>query len=335
MAIARTLTLPQRLLTVLEGEGLVNDATALIMLSFAIAATVTGVFSAPDALASFGIIVVAETAWGYAVGWAMLRLRHRVGNPQIEIMLSLLTPFIAFWPPHAYGASGVIAALVAGLYVSWHGPRFISPATRLQGYFVWGLISHGLEGLVFVLTGLQAQRIVADLDGAGWQRLAIAGAVVSVVVIVVRFAWVFPATYVPRRLFASFRRRNPDPPWQQTFFIAFTGIRGSISLVAALSIPLMMGDAPFPERKLILFTTFCVIVVTLVGQGLTLPKLLPKLGLVKAGEAEAATNKRREVQARIAGVEAALAELDRLAESGADPAAVAALRRRHCDRRAE
>ena len=335
MAIGRSLTLPQRLLTILEGEGLVNDATALILLSFAVAATVTGTFSLPEALSSFAVIVLAELAWGYAVGWLMLRLRCRVGNPQIEIMLALLTPYVAFWPPHFLGGSGVIAALVAGLFVSWHGPRFISPATRLQGYFVWGLIAHGLEGLVFLLTGLQAQRITSELDAGGWQRLATAGAVVSIVVIVVRFLWVFPATYVPRMLFASLRRRNPAPPWQQTFFIAFTGIRGSISLVAALSIPLLAGEAAFPERELILFTTFCVIGVTLIGQGLSLPRLLQWLGLVAAGEAEARANKEREVQGRIEGVEAALAELDRLEARGADPNTVAVLRRRHRDRRAE
>ena len=136
-------------------------------------------------------------------------------------------------------------------------------------------------------------------------------------------------------LFASLRRRNPAPPWQQTFFIAFTGIRGSISLVAALSIPLLAGEAAFPERELILFTTFCVIGVTLIGQGLSLPRLLQWLGLVAAGEAEARANKEREVQGRIEGVEAALAELDRLEARGADPNTVAVLRRRHRDRRAE
>ncbi|MBC7506526.1 MAG: Na+/H+ antiporter [Sandarakinorhabdus sp.] len=335
VAISRSLSLPQRLLTILEGEGLVNDATALILLSFAVAATVTGDFSAADALGSFAAIVLSELAWGAATGWAMLRLRQRVGNPQIEIMLALMTPFIAFWPAHVLGGSGVIAALVAGLYVSRHGARFISPATRLQGYFVWGLVAHGLEGLVFLLTGLQAHRILSGLDQSSWQRLVVAGAVVSLVVIAVRFLWVFPATYGPRWLFASLRRRDPYPPWQQTLFIAFTGIRGSISLVAALSIPLLAGDAPFPDREMILFTTFCVIVVTLVGQGLSLPWLLPRLGLVAAGEAEARTNKAREVAARIIGVEAALTELERLEGAGADAAAVAVLRRRHRDRHAE
>ena len=335
MAIARTLTLPQRLLTILEGEGLVNDATALILLSFAIAATISGTFSAFAALADFATIVAAEIVWGYATGAILLRLRHRVGNSQIEIMLSLLTPFVAFWPPHVLGGSGVIAVLVAGLYVSWHGPRFISPATRLQGYFVWGLIAHALEGLVFVLTGLQAQPIVAGLDSAGWQRLAIAGAVVSLVVVLVRFVWVFPATYLPRLILTSIRRREPRPPWQNPFFIGFAGIRGSISLVAALSIPLAVGSAPFPERELILFTTFCVIVVTLVGQGLSLPPLLRWLALITAGETEAADAKAREVQARIAGIDAALAELQRLQNTGADPAAVAVLRRRYRDRRTE
>ena len=331
MAIARRLGLPQRVLTVLEGEGLVNDATALILFSFALAAVETGGVDVPEALATFALTVAGEAAWGVALGWGSLRLRWLVRDPQVEIVLALLVPYVAFWPPHALGGSGVTAAVAAGLFVSWNGPRFISVPTRLQGYFVWGLVVHLVEGLVFLLTGLQAHVVADALAASGWRRVALAGLVFSAVVVLVRFLWVFPATYLPR-LVPAVARRDPNPPWQYPFLIGFTGIRGVVSLAAALSIPYTINGEPFPERGLILFTTFCVIFVTLVGQGGLLPAVIRWLGLQAAGAAEAAEDTVREVAARVAGVEAALRRLDALERAGAPPGVVAGLRRRHRDR---
>ena len=332
MTIARRLNLPTRLLTILEGEGLVNDATALILFTFAIGAVLTGGISLSSAAQSFAVIIAGELAWGLSVGWLLLRLRYRARDPQIEIMLALLTPFVAFWPPHMLGGSGVLAAVSAGLYVSWNGPRLISAPTRLQGYFVWGLVTHLIESLLFLLTGPQAKTIVGSLTGAEWQRLAYASAIVSIVIIVVRLAWVYPAIYVPRWISAGIRHREPRPTSGSVFLIGFTGIRGTVSLAAAPSVPLVANEAPFPGRALILFVTFGVIVVTLVGQGSALPWLIGCLGLADVGRAEAGRAKVHEIRARIAGVRAALSELDRLERAGAAPAAVAALRRRHEDR---
>ncbi len=309
MAIARRLTVPQRILTVLEGEGLVNDATALILFSFALAAVENGRISVAAAAASFALIVIGELSWGVAVGWAMLRLRRLAKDPQVEIVLALLTPYLAFWPPHALGGSGVLAAVATGLYVSWNGPRFIAPATRLQGYFVWGLVVHLVEGVVFLLTGLQAHVILRGLGSAGWAWALLVGLAISLVVMAVRFVWVFPATYLPRWLVPAIRARDPAPGWQYPFLIGFTGIRGAVSLAAALSIPLTVNGAPFPDRDLVLFATFLVILVTLVGQGTALPHVIARLGLAKAGGAEAAEDKRREVAARVEGVKAVLARL--------------------------
>ena len=160
-------------------------------------------------------------------------------------------------------------------------------------------------------------------------------ALISAVVVIVRFIWVFAATYLPRWLFASVRRHDPYPPWPEPFFIGYTGIRGVVSLAAALSIPYLLGDAGYPYRNLILFITFIVIAVTLIGQGSLLPWVIGRLDLANAGAAEAAEALGREVQARIAGVDAALAALDQQEALGAPPAAVAALRRRHRDRREE
>ncbi len=334
MAIARRLQMPQRLLTVLEGEGLVNDATALILFAFAVGAVASGGVSLPNALATFAAIVVGELVWGVVVAWLALRVRRWAKSPQSEIILALLTPYLAFWPPHALGGSGVLAAVAAGLFVSWNGPRLIAPATRLQGYFVWGLVTHGIEGLLFLLIGLQAKTVVNGVADLGWERLVGAAGVVTTVVIAIRFVWVFPATYLSR-LIPSVRRSDPTPHWRNPFLIAFLGIRGVVSLAAALSIPERAGSAPFPERELILFVTFVLIVVTLVGQGAVVPPVIRALGLADEGAREAEAAKKAEVAARLKGIDAVLAEIDGFAAAGEPAAAIRALRRRHADRRAE
>ena len=185
----------------LEGEGLVNDATALILFSFAIAAVTEGRhFSLVEAGGEFLAIVLGEIAWGLFLGWSALRLRRWASDPRVEMVFALLTPFAAFWIPEALGGSGVLATVTCGLFVSWNGPRFISPATRLQGYFVWDLMVYLVESVVFLLTGLQA-RVVADSPGPG--RMGASGgacAAVCAVIIAVRFIWVYLATYLPRWL---------------------------------------------------------------------------------------------------------------------------------------
>lgn len=333
MAIARSLQTPKRLLTILEGEGLANDATALILVSFAIAAVESGRFSLVAATEQFTLIVVGELLLGATIGWATLRIRAWIGNPQVEITLSLLTPFIAFWPPHAVGGSGVLAALAAGLWVSWNGPKSITPATRLQGYFVWGLLSHTLEGILFLLIGLQVHTILAGLRGTGLQHALAAAGIVVTVVVLVRFLWVFAVSYLPRLI--PFVRYNAAPDWRSDFFVAFTGIRGSVSIVAAFSIPLTIAAKPFPDRNLILFVALSVVVFTLVAQGILLERVLHHLGLSNEGRIEREASTGREVAARIIAIEAVLGELDRLAAHGAAPQRVSPLRKRHQDRLAE
>ena len=184
----------------------------------------------------------------------MLRLRRWVNDPLIEILLSVLTPFLAFWPPAHLGGSGVLATVAAGLYTSWNGPRLISPATRLQGVFFWEFFTYVLEGMVFLITGLQARAVISRISDYPISDLAIAVAVVTASVILARFVWVFPATYLPRWIFPAIRRKDPSPPWQWVFLLAFIGIRGIVSLAAALAIPLVIATGqPFPHRDLILF----------------------------------------------------------------------------------
>lgn len=334
MAIARRYAVPGRVLTILEGEGLVNDATALILFSFAVAAVTSGTFSLPNAVGAFLVIVTGEIVWGLCVGWASLALRHWAADTRVEMVISLLAPFAAFWVPESLGGSGVLATVTCGLFVSWNGPRFITPATRLQGFFVWDMVVYLVEGVIFLLMGLQARMIAERLRGGDWHRILIASAAVCLVVIVVRFIWVFAVTYLSRILPKPLRVRQTMPPWRSVFLVAFTGIRGVVSLAAALSIPFLAGGKPFPERDMLLLVTFAVILVTLVGQGLSFSWVIRKLGLIAEGQRELEEAKKREVAARVKSIDAALKWLDDVEGAASQPDTVLALRRRHEDRRA-
>ena len=314
LSIARRLQLPRRFLAILEGEGLVNDASALILYRFAITAVSLGVFSMSHAIGTFAAIVGGEILWGIGVGWAVLRLRRWVKDPRIEIMLSILTPFLAYFPPEQMGGSGVLATVTTGLYISWNGLRLISAATRLQGIFFWGFLMYLTEAFVFLLTGLQARALVGGIHGSSISQLAVPALIVCAVVIVARFIWMFPATYLPRLLIPSVARADPSPPWQWPVALAFTGVRGIVSLAAALAIPLTTasGEA-FPDRDRILFLTFSVILVTLVGQGLLLPAVMRALGFAHAGRRERKTERIAEFDARRQSIEAASHHLDELA----------------------
>jgi CPA1 family monovalent cation:H+ antiporter len=334
LSIARRMQLPRRILVILEGEGLANDATALILYRFAVVTVSVGSFSLGRAVGTFVAIVAGEILWGIGVGWMMLRLRRWVRDPRIEIMLSVLTPFIAFWPPEQLGGSGVLATVTAGLYISWNGLWLISAATRLQGIFFWDFLIYLIEGLVFLITGLQARKLIEGMGYHSARELLLSAALVSAVVIVTRFVWLYPATYLPRWLVPAIQRRDPSPPWQWPFVIAFTGIRGIVSLAAALAIPLTLANGqPFPGRDLILFLTFCVILVTLVGQGLALPAVIRALGLANAGRRERHTDRLEEFAARQQAIEAALDRLDRLTtERGLPEDVIKPLRAQHRDR---
>jgi monovalent cation/hydrogen antiporter len=317
LSIARRLQIPRRILTILEGEGLANDATALVVYRFAVVAVSAGSVSLSHASALFSLIMVGEVLWGVAVGWLMLHLRHWARDTHIEVTLSLLTPFVAFWPPEHLGGSGVLATVACGLYVSWNGQRLISSATRLQGVFFWDFLIYIVEGLVFLVTGLQARAIVLGIAGYSTWDLAMAAGIVSAVVIGARFLWIFPAAY----LMVLGRQRNEAVSqavsWQHAFTLAFTGIRGVVSLAAALSLPVLIDSgAAFPARDLILFLTFAVILVTLVGQGLAFPGVITWLGLAHAGRREHSRDLMDEFKARRAAIKAALGKLEELAGQG-------------------
>jgi CPA1 family monovalent cation:H+ antiporter len=331
LAIVRQLGIPRRLLVVLDGEGVANDATALILYRFAVAAVGTGVFSLGQAAGTFVLIVVGEICYGIAVGWLSLHLRRWARDPRVEITLSLMTPYVAFLVPAHLGGSGVLATVATGLYVSWNGPLLIPAATRLQGIFFWDLMVYVLEGLIFLVTGLQLRTLLDRPDIFPFYEPILAVVFTVMVIVAARFVWVYPAVYLPRWLSAAVSRRDPLPPWQWTFFLSFVGIRGVVSLAAALAIPLSTSaGAPFPDRDRILFITFGIIVVTLVGQGLLLPSVVGWLGLGRHAADERDREQKAELAARSDALQAAQSRLEQLAADNRISSEVLAnLRARH------
>lgn len=331
IAILRHLSLPQRLTTVLEGESLINDATALVMFGFALTALATGSFSLAAASLKFIVVVCGEVALGILVAWAVLHLRDRANDARAEVLLAIATPFIAFWPPHALGGSGVVACVTAGLWVSWNGRRLIRPSTRLQGYFIWDLVNWVVEAMLFLLTGLQARAVIERVAGHSWREALVASALVIATIIIVRFVWVFSATYISRLLPGTPAAETPRG-WRTPFVVSYAGLRGVVSLAAALSLPLMIDGREFPHRDLVLFVTFAVIAVTLLGLGTTFAPLVRALGVAQSGVAEAVSNKRAERAVRLEGVTAVLAALKACIGRFAPTAALKALCNRHSDR---
>jgi len=315
LAIARKLGLPRRMLVVLEGEGLANDATTLILYRFAVVAISTGAFSLPKAAGTFGAILVAELVFGLVIGWLSLRMRHRARDPQVEITLSLLTPYVAYLIPEHFGGSGIIATVACGLYISWNGPLLISAATRLQGIFFWDLMIYLIEGLLFLLTGFQMRLLIEKSKAFPFADIVLATALVTIVIIVARFVWVYAAIYAPRWLSAGLRKRDPAPSWRWTFVVAFTGVRGAVSLAAALALPFALPSGEvFPSRDLILFVSFNIILITLVGFGLCLPVVVKLLGMAAAGRDEHIAEHEAELAARREALANALASLDAMTD---------------------
>lgn len=306
-AIAERLGLPPRLVALIEGESLVNDGTALVAYRFAVAAVVTGAFSLFDASWHFVLNVVGGIAVGLAVGYLIRQLRKRIENPPVEITIALLSGYFGYLPAQALGVSGVLAAVTVGIYMGWHTPELTTAQTRLQGQAVWEIVFLLLNGLLFALVGLQLPTVVDALSGRSTAQLLGYAAVVSGVVMGARILWMV-GTYVVALLSRRAREDDPAPSWQAKAVIAWSGMRGAVSLAAALALPLATdAGASFPDRNLIIFLTFGVIFATLVLQGLTLAPLIRVLALHDGGLGE-----REEAKARIRAAEAALERLQEL-----------------------
>jgi CPA1 family monovalent cation:H+ antiporter len=295
--------------TIIEGESLVNDSTALIAYKFAIAAVLTGSFSTGEAVLEFGIDAVMGVAIGLAVGFGVAEIRRRIEDAPTEITISLVTPYFSYLPAEAAGASAVLAAVTTGIYLGWNSPQLISPSTRIQAFAVWEILVFVLNSLLFVLVGLQLPSVVDGISGEPAATIAGYAVLISAVVIGVRIVWVFPLTYLRLAVARGLRARDPVPPWRDVTLVAWTGMRGAVSLAAALAIPLTTDEgAAFPHRDLIIFLTFSVITATLLLQGLSLPAVIRALG-VRGGDATACD----EDMARLLASRAALERLDELA----------------------
>jgi Na+/H+ antiporter len=312
-AVARRLGVPRRAVAIIEGESLVNDGTALVLFRFAVAAVVTGSFSLLDASASFVWSVLGGIAVGFVVGWVIRLVRRRLFNPPLEVTIAFLTGYFAFLPASAIGASGVLAVVTAGVYLGWHTPELTTVDSRLTGAGFWAIFNFLLNALLFGLVGLQLQPILDELDGFSWPELVGYAALVWVVVLAVRIVSGPPIAYIPRWVWPGLAERDPAPPWQFIAFVAWSGMRGGVTLAAALAIPLSIDSgAPFPDRSLVIFLAFSVVLGTLVLQGLSLPGLVRLLGL----EEDYVDEAREEAKARIHASEAALERLDELIDEG-------------------
>src|SRR3954462_2225207 len=308
-AIGRRLGVPRRIISVIEGESLVNDGTALVAYRFAVVAVLSGTFSLGDAALDFVVSVAGGIAIGLVVGYLVRQVRRRLDDPPAEITVSIFTGYVAYLVAGAAGVSAVLAAVTVGLYMGWYTPELPTAEMRLRGVAVWELLLFVVNALLFVFIGLQLPTILDDLSGISTAQLIGYAAAVCGAVIVVRFLWLFPATYVPRLLSRRWRERTPAPPWQWVALAVWAGMRGAVSLAAALAIPLTTdaGEA-FPDRALIVFLAFSVIFATLVLQGLSLPLVIRALRLEDESEIEA----EQEAKARIRAAEAALARLEEL-----------------------
>ena len=300
-SVAEKLGLPQRIVTVLEGEGLINDASGLILLRTALAA-LSGGFSLWGAGLDFVWVVLGGTGVGLGLGWVLNRLLTYLKDTPVEVLLTFVSSFAAYLVAERLHVSGVLACVVLGLLTGRASARTMSARTRVQAGAVWEVVIFLLNGLAFILIGLQLPAVLGGLGRYALSELILKGLVLGLLAIGLRFIWVFPATYLPRMLSRALRERDPLPSWKFPVVVSWAGMRGIVSLAAALALP-----ESFPERNLVLFLTFCVILVTLVGQGLTLPWLVGRLKLETDD-----TFEREEAWARFAAAQSGLMRLEQL-----------------------
>ena len=281
-SLLKNLRIPKRLITILEGESLVNDASSLIVFRFALAAIVTGKFSIHEAAIDFFLVTIMGIGVGLAVAQIMLIIhRYLPTTSSIDAAFTLLSPYFMYLGAEQFHFSGVMAVVSGGLFLSYRSHAIYKHGqSRLQIANVWSTLIIILNGLVFILIGLELPVIISGLGGYSLVQAWKYGLIIGVIVIAIRMIWIYPGTYIPRWLFKSIRMTEPHPGWKGSIVIGWAGMRGVVSLAAALSLPILLpGRAGFPHRNLIIFITFIVILVTLVFQGLTLPYIIKALNI--------------------------------------------------------
>jgi len=301
-AIARRLGVSRRLVTLLEGESLVNDASALVAYRVAVAAVVSGSFVAWEAGLRFVVGAVGGVAIGLLVGWLVAEVRRRLDDPPVEIVLSVVTGYAAYLPADRLGLSGVLAAVTAGLYVGWRAPELASPPTRLLGFSFWEVLVYQLNAVLFILVGLQLNPILSEVTGGSVATLVGQAVLISAMVIAVRIAWLFSVPYLIRALDRRPAQRGRRVGARERLVVGWSGMRGAVSLAAALALP-----EDFPQRNLLIFVAFGVILATLVLQGLSLPWLIRRLGLQRDD-----SDAQEELRGRLRATDAALTRLEEL-----------------------
>jgi CPA1 family monovalent cation:H+ antiporter len=309
-AIARRLGVPRRIVTIVEGESLVNDASALVLYRAAVVAVVAGSFSLADAGLRFVLSVIGGVAVGLAVGWLVALVRIRLYNIPAEIAISLLTAYLAYIPANQLHVSGVLAAVTVGVYLGWRSPELSTPAMRMQGFAVWETLVFLVNALLFALVGLQLRPILDALSGFSVASLIGYALAVGATVMAVRLFFIYPFLYLPKLLVRRTEGAKPVAAWRAATVTGWMGMRGAVSLAAALAIPdVTDAGAAFPARDLIIFLAFCVILGTLVLQGLSLPAVIRALGVEDDG-----LDAKEDAKARIRAAEAALERLDELVD---------------------
>jgi CPA1 family monovalent cation:H+ antiporter len=280
--ILSRLNIPRRVVTVLEGESLVNDASGLVIYKFAVAAVLTGVFSLWQASLEFVAVAAGGIVIGFVMGQLFVFIHRYLGDAFIEVLTTLVVPYVAYIFAESVHASGVLAVVAAGIVRGRYSPEIVSAEMRIIARSVWNLLVFMLNSLVFILIGLQLSAIIARLTDYTVAQLFFYGTFVSAVAIVVRFIWIYPAIYLPL-VVRTARGHSVLPPQEgEVFIMSWCGMRGIVSLAAALALPQVLVDgSPFPERDLIIFLTFVVIAVTLVIQGLSLKPLIRRLQVGK------------------------------------------------------
>jgi monovalent cation/hydrogen antiporter len=308
-SVLQGLKVPKRGLIILEGESLVNDASSLIVFRFALAAILTGEFHFGDAAKSFVLVVFMGILIGLVIGNIVYAI-HRFSptTPSVDSAITLITPYIMYITAEHFGFSGVLAVVTGGLFLSFRSTEIFTYESRLHLNGLWETLTFLLNGFVFILIGLQLPVIVAGLGNYSVAWSVLFAIIISLVTIAIRIIWVFPGAYIPRILFKSIRENEERPSWKVVFLVAWSGMRGVVSLASALAIPLTLqsGEA-FPHRNLILFITFVVILVTLVLQGLSIK---PLIRLLKISATEKEGEKTRALALRIHLAESVLAYLD-------------------------
>jgi len=320
-SILSRLNIPRRIVTVLEGESLVNDASGLVLYKFAVAAVLTGTFSLADASVQFAGLALGGIAIGIVLAFVFIAIHKRLGDPFIEVLMSLSIPYACYIVAETVHASGVLAVVAAGLVRGRYSPEIVSAEMRILARSVWNIFVFVLNSLIFMLIGIHVSHVVANLARYSIGELVAWGCLVSAVAIAVRFVWVYPAAWLPRLVSRSLREREPRPRKRELFIVSWCGMRGIVSLAAALALPVTLPNgAAFPYRDLIVFLTFFVIATTLIAQGLTLSPFIRGL---KVG-ADWESDKERE-RAQAAMRTAAVAAIE--AGSGkASPALIEVLR---------